>query len=343
MAKIVPAPSTPRVVLFAASMIVVVGTIYLLREFATLLQQLFVALFLLYMIMPIHQWLVRRGMPGLIAAVVIAAGVVAGFAGVGALLGNSFHDLETKLPQYQASLEEMIESATARFPKLAVSLESRADSEWGGANLVRSALHGLSDFLSQAFLVLIYFLFLLAERSGVGTRLEKAFGPERGRQVQEVARTINASITQYIVVKTLMGIFAGGLTTICLWIFGVDYAVLWGILAFLFNYIPYLGSVIATIAPVLLSLVQFQDVGRTLWILIVLLVVQNVIGYLIEPRLAGRKLDMSPLVIIVSLAFWGSLWGIVGMILAVPLVVVMKTILENTPSTRPLARMLANA
>ena len=128
-----------------------------------------------------------------------------------------------------------------------------------------------------------------------------------------------------------------------LFAFGVDYAVVWGLIAFLFNYIPYLGSFVATVLPVLLSLVQFENQGLTLAILVLLLVMQNAIGYLIEPRLAGKRLDLSPLVIILSLAFWGSLWGIVGMILAVPLVVTIKSILEQTAPTQPLARMLSNA
>jgi AI-2 transport protein TqsA len=332
-----------RMQLLAAGMIIFVGLIYLLREFATVFQHLLVALFLSYAIMPVYQWLVRRRVPGLAAVILIVAAVAAGFAGLGMMVGNSFQDLETKLPQYQNSLEKMLEDATTRFPKLAQSLEAKTESDAGGVQWLRAALHGVSDLLSQTLLVVIYFLFLLAERSVVSVRLERAFGAERGRQIEEVARTINASITQYIVVKTTMGLLAGVLTVAVLLVFGVDYAVLWGILTFLFNYIPYLGSVLATIAPVLLTLVQFQDFGRTLVILAVLLIVQNVIGYLIEPRLAGRKLDLSPLVIIVSLAFWGSLWGIVGMILAVPLVVVIKTILENTAATRPLARMLANA
>jgi predicted PurR-regulated permease PerM len=274
----------------------------------------------------------------------IIAGFVAGFAGLAVLLGNSFQDLATKLPQYQESLGDMIEKTAARFPKLARSVGATTGPELEtGVRLIQSALLGLSDFLSQAFLVVIYLLFILAERAGVARRLESSFPLETARHVQDVVRAINASIAQYIVVKTVMGLVAGALTTTVALAFGVDYAALWGVLAFLFNYIPYLGSILATLAPVLLSLVQYQDVWTTLWILIALFVMQIAIGYLIEPRIAGRTLDLSPLVIIVSLAFWGSLWGIVGMVLAVPLMVVIRAILENTLATRPLARLLSNA
>jgi predicted PurR-regulated permease PerM len=125
-------------------------------------------------------------------------------------------------------------------------------------------------------------------------------------------------------------------------LFGVDYPIFWGIVAFLLNFIPYLGSWVAVALPVLLSLVQFESPWRAVILLLILLSIQNAIGYAIEPSIAGSRLNLSPLVIILSLAFWGTLWGIVGMILAVPLVVVIKSILENIPETRPLATMLSN-
>src|SRR5215475_4921989 len=111
-----------RLSLLASGIIILVGMVYLLREFATVFQHLFVALFLSYMIMPVHDWLTRRGVSSLLSVILIIAGVVAGFGGLGVLLGNSFNDLATKLPHYQESLSEMIEKTAARFPKLARSI-----------------------------------------------------------------------------------------------------------------------------------------------------------------------------------------------------------------------------
>ena len=204
-------------------------------------------------------------------------------------------------------------------------------------------LQALSSFLSQFFVVVIYVLFILAERAGVRQRAVHAFRPEQVRHLGELVDRVNASITQYLVVKTLMSLLGGLVAWIVLVAFGVDYAGLWGLIAFLFNYIPYLGCVVATVLPLLLSLVQFEDPLRYLVILVLLVLPQVAIAYLIEPRLAGKTLDLSPFVIILSLAFWGSLWGIVGMILAVPLVVTIKAILDQVLVTRPLGRMLSNA
>jgi AI-2 transport protein TqsA len=253
--------------------------------------------------------------------------------------------LQIKLPEYEQSLVRLLDKAMDQLPALGSKHAGLDDEMLGlekGTKFAQAALGTLSNFLSQAFVVLIYLVFMLAERAGLRERLDKAFAAQRVQEIEDVIQRINAAITQYIVVKTCMGLLAGVLTAAVLLAFGVDYALLWGILAFLFNYIPYLGSIVASVLPVLLSLVQFEDPLVTLCILGLLLLVQNLIGYLIEPRLAGRRLDLSPLVIIVSLAFWGSLWGIIGMILAVPLVVVIKTILEHMLPTRPLARMLSN-
>ncbi|HYT94535.1 MAG TPA: AI-2E family transporter, partial [Gemmataceae bacterium] len=161
-------------------------------------------------------------------------------------------------------------------------------------------------------------------------------------RILAVVDRITASIEQYIAVMAYVSLLAGVLVTIALWLFGVPYALFWGILTFALNFIPYLGSLIATVLPVVLTLVDSQSLGMTLAVLIVLVVIQNGIGYLIQPRLAGNRLDLSPLVIILSLAFWGTIWGIAGMILAVPLVVVIKTILQHIPQTKPIATLLSN-
>src|SRR5262249_479792 len=165
----------------------------------------------------------------------------------------------------------------------------------------------------------VYLIFMLAEQAGAGRRIARAFSPERAAYVMNVVRQINDSIAQYIFVKTLMSLLSGVLTTAVLYPLQVDYPVPSGVLAFLLNSIPCLGSFVATVLPVLLALVQFQDIGHAFLVLAALVVVQNGIGYGIEPFLAGSRLNVSPLLIIVALAFWGALWGIVGMILAVPL------------------------
>jgi predicted PurR-regulated permease PerM len=337
-----------RLNLLAATLIVLVALVYLLQTFATVLQHLLVAVFIVYLLMPPYNWLVRQGVSQFVSRILILAGIVLAVAALGVVVGGSIGDLQAKLPRYQESLKHVIDKTAAAIPGLGDKVR-----EWSETNtpqtldqlmhFVQVGLQALSNFLSQFFVVVIYVLFIVAERAGVRQRAVRAFRPEQVQRIQEFADRVNASVTQYLGVKTLMSLLGGLATWVVLLVFGVDYAGLWGLIAFLFNYIPYLGSFVAIVLPVLLSLVQFEDPLRTLVILVLLVLPQSAIAYLIEPRLAGKKLDLSPFVIILSLAFWGSLWGIVGMILAVPLVVTIKTILDQILVTRPLGQMLSNA
>jgi predicted PurR-regulated permease PerM len=332
----------------ALGLLIFVLLVYLFREFAAILQELFIAAFITYLIFPAHRWLVRHGVPSFVAYLCIVLGVVALFWFLGTILYSNLEDLNDKLPAYRENLGRMIRQVSEQVPGLDAGMlqrlvapeSSSTDKTFG---LVRSALGAFFGFLSQMFVVLVYLAFILADRAGFDRRIEAAFEPQRARDIRTVIDGINIAIENYIVVKTFMSFLTGVSTTVVLLAFGVDYAILWGVVAFLLNYIPYLGSVVAVVLPLLLSLVQLQSPQLTLVVLVLLLIVHSIIGFVVEPFMAGRRLHLSPLVILLALAFWGSLWGITGMILAVPLVAVVMAILESIKETRPIAVLLTNA
>jgi AI-2 transport protein TqsA len=336
-----------QLMIAAMTVVLLAGLVYLLDKFGTVLQQLLTAGFVAYIILPIQRWLVRAHVPPALAYLLIVAAILGLGLVVGLAVQENFADLTTKLPGYQKNFTQLVERLSKDIPELDDNLirpllhRESASVDEGMKNL-RRALNTLAGFLSQAFVVLIYLIFILAEQAGVQQRIGTAFGPERAPHIRHVIEQVNNSIAEYLSVKTLMSVLGGVLTVVVLYAFGVDYPILWGVIAFLLNYIPYLGSLAATVLPVLLAVVQFQSLGYALLLLAVLAVVQNGIGYGIEPFVAGSRLNLSPLVIILALAFWGALWGIVGMILAVPLVVTIKIILENIPATRPLAILMSH-
>src|SRR5438445_1948146 len=207
---------------------------------------------------------------------------------------------------------------------------------------VRTMIGTFTGLFAGLAVTFVYLLFLVAERESIRQRLVRAFGAKQGHNVIEVAGSINRAITQYLAVKTFSGAMAALLSVVVLAAFGVDFYILWGFLIFLFNYIPYLGSLVAVGMPIVLSFLQLESVWAAVTVTIVLIAIQQVMGTFIEPRMAGRRLQVSPLLILLSLSFWGVLWGIVGMILAVPLLVVIKAILENISETRPIATLMAN-
>jgi len=201
---------------------------------------------------------------------------------------------------------------------------------------------GFTTVASSAFLIAIYIMFLFVEQAVFATKIKRLVPSEKQRQVMSelMTRTLR-DIQTYLGLKTLMGLLTAfaswGIMT---WI-GLDFAEFWALLIFFLNYIPNIGAIIATLFPALLALIQFQTWFPFVAMTSGLVVVQFVIGTLLEPRFLGRSLNLSPLVILFALGLWGVIWGVVGMFLAVPITVMMMIVLAHFPATRPFAIMLS--
>lgn len=192
-------------------------------------------------------------------------------------------------------------------------------------------------------IVFLFVLFLIAEKVTFPHRVALAFGDEQGVRFLLIVESINQAISQYVAVKTLVSVLAGLLSYAVLTLFGVELAASWALLIFLLNYIPYVGSLVACALPIVLSFLQFEDaIWKPIVIAIGLIGIQQGIGNWIEPRMAGQRLDVSPLLIVLSLTFWWTVWGIFGAILAVPLLVIVRIILDNIPETKPIATLISN-
>ena len=157
-----------------------------------------------------------------------------------------------------------------------------------------------------------------------------------------IVKKVNAEINKYIITKTLISFLTGALVTFTLWLFNVEFAFIWGLLTFLLNFIPNIGSIIATLFPITFALVQFDNVMIVIWIAIILLGIQFVVGNVVEPKVVGKSMGISPVVVLFSLIFWGYVWGIVGMVLAVPIAVFIKIILDNISELKPLSVLMSD-
>lgn len=322
-------------------LIALVIVIYLLREFAVMLKPLCIAALLSYLVIPAHLWLTKRGINRPLAAVALIMLIVGVVVGLGLLLYSNIDTLVEKWPIYQAKWNHLWNGLLGAVPtKVRETFISTTIDPASLSAELRSYVGSLVNFFSMTAIVIIYLAFLLAERAVLPRRLEQAFGLPKSLEIMNVFKSISYAITEYIGVKVLMSLLGGVGTTLILMIFGVDFAMTWGTLAFLLNFIPYLGSLLATILPVMLALVQLDSVLTVLVIAGLLIALQQTLGLLVEPRMAGAKLGVSPLLIILSLAFWGVVWGLVGMFLAVPLLMVVKIVFENIPATRPVAVLM---
>ncbi len=324
----------------AALVVMIAG----LRAAQGILVQTLIAVFLAVICSPAVMWLRRHRVPSVIAVLLvtlIVLGVIAGFATV---LGTSVNQFTAAIPRYQTRLNALGDSLSSWLAAHRIDVRHvdifKVISPGSMLGMLGGTLKGFVSALSNTAVVLLILVFILLEIGDLPKRLRVAFG-ERGGDLERYER-MTSQVQKYLAIKTATSLLTGILIGAWLAILGVDFAVLWGVVAFLLNYVPNIGSVIAAIPAVVLALIQF-GVGRFLAVLIGYLVVNMVIGNFVEPALMGRKLGLSTLVVFLSLVFWGWVWGPVGMVLSVPLTMVIKISLEYNDELKWLAVLMDNS
>lgn len=329
-----------KTVLMLAALTVV---IYGLYEAASLLVPLTTAVFITVISMPVVRWLTGRGVPRWVAiglAVLVDLAVLFGFGG---LVGGTLNEFYERVPDYQARLGELTTQAALWVDAQGFDIDPESTREAVGSfhilDLVAELFRGVWALGSKAFLVGLLVLFMLFEAGPWRTKLAYVMQ----RPTLDLPRFAIAAndVQRYLVVKSGLSVFTGALCGGWVAICGVDFPILWGLLAFFLNYIPTLGMFIATVPPVVVALIQFGP-GGALLVLGGYLVINFTLGSFVEPRIMGRALGLSPLVVFLSMVFWGLLWGPIGALLAVPLTMVFKILLANTEDLRWAAVLLGS-
>lgn len=334
-------PDSPRanaLIYLAAFCIVIAG----LKEARDIVLQVLIAGFAAIAIAPPIFYLKRRGLPfilGLTLVVALFLGSVGFMAGV---VGSSINDFTAQLPLYeQRGREALTEVAEllAGFGMTPAWDESISELMNPGRVMgwVGGLFTGLGAVLANSFLILIMVVFLLLEASTLPAKLQAVFG-EQSRALERF-QNLAASINHYLVIKTWVSLLTGVLAAGLCFAFGLDFALLWGLLAFLLNYIPNVGSILAAGPPVLLAIVQLGAFEAVI-ILAGYLLINNVLGNFVEPRFMGKGLGLSAFAVIVSLIFWGWVLGPVGMLLSIPLTMAVKIAMEARQETQWIAVLL---
>ncbi|MET0042927.1 MAG: AI-2E family transporter, partial [Candidatus Thiodiazotropha sp. 6PLUC3] len=286
-------------------------------------------------------YLKDKGVPGGLAMVSVVGMIIVIGLMLAWLVGGSLDDFTANLPSYQEVLKQQSAKFVAWLGQQGIELKLNAMTTYFDPSkamaLAGSLMGSLGNVLTQAFLILITVIFMLFEASSFQTKLKNhAESPERSLARVEA---ITSSIKRYMVIKTSTSLLTGVLVAVLLALLGVDYPLLWGTLAFLFNYVPNIGSIIASVPAVLLALIQLGP-QLAVWTAVGYLIINSVVGNGIEPRFMGKGLGLSPLIVFISLVFWGWILGPVGMFLSVPLTMTMKIVLDSNPGTRGYAAML---
>jgi AI-2 transport protein TqsA len=328
----------------AYGVVMIAGAWWLLGQWAGVLRPLLLAVFMGYTLMPFYSRLRRSGFP---APVVIATLAMAGFAGLAVLaviLSTTSRELQRELPALQARFHDLT-AANLALAYDTIPWLPRWDGDPGSgeeiATLVQKLLGTTAGGLLEAATAGLYLLFILIGAEKIPGRIRMAYGKAEGDRLLDIAGGINSAIICYLRAKVISSLLLAGATGAVLLLFGVKFVTAWVLLTFLCNFIPYVGSVISFVLPVLYAVLQLPPWTGPLAVAGLLLVIQVVSATLVEPLLIGRAVGLSPLVILAALAIWGTVWGLPGMFLAVPLTVVLRIVLENIPGTRPIATMMA--
>lgn len=324
-------------VIIAATVVVVAG----LRAAQAVLVPFMVSVFLSILCVPLVQTLCRWRVPTPVAVLLVVVLVMVVLGGVAALVGNSVNRFAAEIDSYQQGFLEQAEAVLTWLDShgVEISRETALGAVDPGAllRLVTGTVKGLASALSNTVLVLLTMVFILLEAAGFPVKLQVAMGGTDSK-IWRFAK-VTKEVQRYLVIKTAVSLLTGGLITGWVTLLHIDFPLLWGLVAFLLNYVPNLGSIIAAVPAVLLAALQFGP-GRALVVAAGYFVVNTIIGNVLEPQLMGRRLGLSTLVVFLSLIFWGWVWGPVGMLLSVPMTVIVKIFLENTEDLRWVAVLL---
>jgi len=332
-----------RTIIALISIICVVILGLVLKNASSIFIPFVLAIFLSFILNPVITFFEKLRFPGVLAVLfsVILSIVVLGLIGI--FIKGSIESFVTEFPKYENRINDIVEnllqllsvssstgeSALQDNPQLADLFEN-----FSVPSLIKGMVASMGSFLSSSFLIFLILMFLLAGRKQFTKKSYKAFNSDVSEKIVEVVTKINDQIQQYLVAKTMVSLLTALLVGIVLYLFDIEFIGIWILLTFLLNFIPNVGSMVATLLPIPIAVIQYDNFGVVIWIVFCILIIQLAIGNVLEPKVVGRRINLSPLVLLFSLALWGYIWGIVGMFLAVPLMVMIRIILENIDGLR---------
>jgi len=322
----------------------VVVIIYGLQAAKVLLVPFLLAIFLALISIRPTLWLQSKRVPSVLAALLVVTGMMLLFVLVGSIVGTSIADFTAAIPSYQERLNAMVQgsldliSRIPNAPKSIQGLGDVVDPGWA-MGLVANILNSLRSVMTNAFLILFTMVFFLLEASTFEVKAKAAFG--RGGETFAGPRQFLTNLGRYLGIKTVVSMVTGLTAGLMTWTIGLDFPLLWGMLAFLLNYVPTIGSIIAAVPAVLIALIQL-GLPEATTTAIGFLAINMVIGNFMEPRLMGHGVGISPLVVFVGLVFWGWVFGPVGMLLSVPLTMTLKLALESSEDSRWIAVLIGS-
>ncbi len=319
-------------------MLTMVVGFYILQVGAPIFIPFIIALFLSFAIVSLSNFFIRKGLFPLLsflASLFIYGFIIWVFSQI---INSNIQDIIKQAPEYQEKLINVMVRVGEYFSIDKSLILDEVTSKINIPQLISSVVFGVTTIVKSTGAIFFFTIFILLESRFLAKKIKLV---SEDKSIFSILDQIGKDIKTYFVIKTGVSLITGFVSYLILLFFGIDFALFWAFLIFLLNYIPTVGSMIAVSFPVFFSLVQFESASVFLFLLIALASVQLLMWNFIEPRLMGNKLNLSPLVILLSLLFWAKIWGVVGMLLCVPIMVIINIVLAHIPATRSVAILLS--
>lgn len=332
-----PIKRTPILISLAAICIIIAS----MKAAAPILNPLFLSIFITVICLPALAWLNEKGLSSTLAVMLVMSALFVTIGTLGVYVVSSVDEFSQQLPSYQHNLKQqtasMVQWLDAHGMQKTVSVDTF--KEFNASKVMKfvgGLVTSLGTVFADMFLIQLTVIFMLFEGYAMPRKIQLAFGDS---SFNYHSLAIINSINQYLAIKAVTSLVTGLLIALWLSLLGVDFPVLWGVIAFMLNFVPTIGSIIAAIPTILLSLVQL-GIDSALLVALGYFLVNMIVGNIWEPRIMGKGLGLSTLVVFLSLTFWGWVFGSVGMLLSVPFTMVAKIVLEQNPDTRWVAILL---
>lgn len=327
--------------------------VYILMALREILIPVTIAIFLTYLFHPVLKKFSKYRIPKWLTITLLLVGLFGFYYLMGLLLASNYGSFANKIQEYAGKIVIFIENSLAPFnitaKEVAVMLNIRivdfnAATIFQGlfkAGIIQSVFNSFSTLLANLFISLIFWIFMIMGKDKFEEKIKFAFSSQR-EIIGKILSSINVQLQSYLVIKTIVSLITAFVVTVILWAYGIDFPIAWGILTFMFNFIPNIGSIIISIFPILVALVEYGLGFTSISMAVLLFFNQSIMGNLVEPHYLGRQMDLSTVFVLFSLIFWGWVWGIVGMLLSVPIAAAMKIICSNIEPLKPIAILMGN-
>ena len=350
-----PAPSdnTKKIIRDIIIFFAIAFFLYLMKTTASIIVPMVIAFFIFIFLNPLLSRLDKLHVPRILSMLItlaIVAAVFVLFLYVFFIMVNMLMSPESGIAAYAARVNQLDATISA---SLAPYLDEDPDTfsllSWLNINWYSVLMSGLASVsskfisvLSDALLVFLYLMFIILERQTILPKLLAALPRGKVQRATQMVERMNKQTSKYLFMKVIISLATGIMFYFASVITQLDFALVWGVLAVILNFIPTIGSIVCTAGTIIMAIIQFApDWGNIVLVAVLMISIEMVIGNIIDPRMQGMQLNISPLVILISLAIWGYVWGLPGMFLSVPLTSMMQIICANVPSLRPIAIMLS--